>query len=85
MFDLLFDLCLSSYRTQIQRLVLNSRTNNESPHTTYGEANRQVWPLLPYVEGYPRARAAFAAELLRRRRPDRQARTAAVPTPSDPF
>lgn len=23
----------------------------------YGEANRQVWPLLPYVEGYPRARA----------------------------
>ena len=33
------------------------RTNNESPHTTYGEANRQVWPLLPYVEGYPRARA----------------------------
>ena len=30
---------------------------SESPHTTYGEANRQVWPLLPYVEGYPRARA----------------------------
>lgn len=33
------------------------RTNNESPHTTYGEANRKVWPLLPYVEGDPRVRA----------------------------